>query len=242
MHEMRAAAETFTGDIQDALGPRLRSVVLHGSVARREAVKGVSDVNLLVLVDTVDPGLLRGLAPLARRWLEKERALPLVLTWDEWRAASDSFAIETADMLEARVCLAGDDPMEEADVRHRDLRVQAERELRGKLIHLREGTLAAADRPEELGRLLLTALPSVTTYLRAALRLAGKGVPDSSPATIQQAATLVGGDADRLHELWKLRERRKVPKVDVDDPRTTAVHHVLEQTAHYVDTLSGDAR
>jgi hypothetical protein len=37
-----------------------------------------------------------------RRWLKAERALPLVLTWDEWAAASDVFAIETTDMLDAR--------------------------------------------------------------------------------------------------------------------------------------------
>jgi predicted nucleotidyltransferase len=240
MDELRATGLEFTETLADALGDRLRSVVLHGSVARGEAVPGVSDVNLLVLVDAVDAGLLRTLAPHARGWMEEKRSLPLVLTWDEWRRASDAFAVETADMLDAREVLHGDDPLEGASVRPRHLRVQAERELRGKLIHLREGTLASADRPVELGRLVLTALPSVATYLRAALRLAGDPAPADTPAVLRQGTALVGADVDPLHELWTLRAKRKVPEVEVDDPRVVAVHRVLERTADHVDTLSGD--
>ena len=240
MSEFRGAAEEYTGRLSGELGDRLRSVLLHGSVVRDEAVTGVSDVNLMVLVDAVDPTLLRTLAPLAREWLEKERALPLVLTWDEWQAARDAFAVETADMLEARDVLHGEDPLEGAAVARDDLRLQTERELRGKLIHLREGTLASADRPEDLGRLLLTALPSVTTYLRAALRLAGEPAGTRSPDTLERGARLVGEEPKPLLDLWTQRTRRRVPTVEVGDAPVTAVHRVLERTVAWVDTLSGE--
>lgn len=240
MSEMRNAAEKYARDLSGALDDRLRSVVLHGSVARGEAVPEVSDVNLMVLVDGMDAKILKTLAPHARRWLESERALPLVLTWDEWAAASDSFAIETSDMLDARVVLHGEDPLEGTTVRDAHLRIQAERELRGKLIHLREGTLATADRPEELGRLLLTALPSVATYLRAALRLAGETVArEATPAVMTRGSELVGARSEELLELWALRADRKTPRVNVDDRRAMAVHDVLERTADHVDTMSG---
>jgi hypothetical protein len=216
-------------------------VVLHGSVARGEAVRDVSDVNLLVLVDHVDPALFRLLAPQARDWLDRERAMPLVLTWDEWRRASDAFAIETADMLDARDVLYGEDPLEGTSVQPRHLRVQAERELRGKLIHLRQGTLATADRPQELARLLLTALPSIATYLRAALRLAGEDVRGlGTPDVLRRGSTLIGTDPAPALELWEARRQRKVPRLNIQDPRATAVHGILEQTADYVDSLSGD--
>lgn len=240
MSDMRTAAERYTSELAEKVGDRLRSVVLHGSVARGEAVAGVSDVNLLVLLDSVDPALLRELAPGARKWLDKQRALPLVLTWDEWSASSDVFAIEASDMLDDHVVLHGDDPLAAATVEARHLRLQAERELRAKLIHLREGTLVAADRPEELGRLLIAALPSVATYLRAALRLAGEEVEGAAtPSVLSRGTALVGMDDDRLLELWELRGRKKTPRVEVDDPRVAAVHDVLEHTVEYVDTLSG---
>lgn len=240
MADLKADARKFTERLKGTLGTRLRSVVLHGSVARGEAVDGVSDVNLLVLADAVDGPLLRQLAPDARKWLEKERALPLLLTWDEWQASTDAFAIETADMLDAREILHGDDPLAGAVIEPAELRLQAERELRGKLVHLREGTLVAADRPKDLGRLLLNALPSVATYLRAALRLGGQPVPPQTPETMEAGCALVGMESGPLLTLWDGRARGEKLRPDVDDERVRAVHDVLEKTVEYVDTLTGD--
>lgn len=234
------AAEDYTGRLADELGARLRSVVLHGSVARGEAVEGVSDVNLLILVDAIDAAVLRRLAPEARRWLEAQRSLPLVLTWDEWAAASDAFAIETADMVDSHQVLHGDDPFDGRVVDRSDLRLQAERELRGKLIHFRESALASADRPADLGRLVLTAMPSVATYLRTALRLAGMQAPDDTTRTLREGAALTSVDPAALLRVWALREQREAPEIDLEDPLMLAVHEILERTVEYVDTLPGD--
>lgn len=240
MKDFTEAAREYTVRLRSTLGDRLRSVLLHGSVARGEAVAGVSNVNLLVLVDDVEPALLRELAPGARKWLGSHGALPLILARDEWSAASDAFAIETADMLDAREVLHGADPLEGVRVGPRHLRLQAERELRGKLIHLREGILVSAERPGDLGRLVLSALPSLATYFRAALRLAGEEAPNRTPETFDRGAALVGGDATALRDLWEARSRGKPPKIDAADPRVQAVHHSLEMTVTYVDTLSGE--
>lgn len=242
MKDMRRAAERYASELAVAMGDRLRSVVLHGSVARGEAVKGISDVNLLVLLSDVDPTVLHDLAPHARRWRKESRALPLVLTWDEWAAATDVFAIETADMLDAHAVLHGEDPLTGITVQARHLRIQAERELRVKLIHLREGVLAAADHPDELGGLLIAALPSVVTYLRAALRLGGRDADGrDSAGVITRGTELVGADKEHLLDLWTLRATGKSPAMEVKDPRFEAVHDVLDRTAHYVDTHSGDS-
>jgi predicted nucleotidyltransferase len=240
MDGFRKSALEYTGRLAELLGERLRGVVLYGSVSRGEAVAGVSDVNLLVLLEAIDADVLRRLAPEARGWLDRERAVPLVLTWDEWTAASDAFAVETADMVDSHELLHGDDPLDGRTVERRYLRLQAERELRAKLIHLREGTLVSADRPEDLGRLLLVALPSVATYLRTALRLAGERAPLATPETLRAGAALVAAEADPLLRLWEMRGRREIPRTEVEDPLMVAVHEILERTVAYVDTLPGE--
>ncbi|MEJ2503837.1 MAG: nucleotidyltransferase domain-containing protein [Gemmatimonadota bacterium] len=239
MADYRQRAERFIERVSGDLGSRLRSVVLHGSVARGEAVEDVSDVNLLVLVDDVEPGLLRTLGPHARRWLDREHALPLLLEWGEWQASSDAFAIETADMLDAREVLHGDDPLEGATVQPGDLRLQAEHELRSKLIHVREGLLAGAGRPTELGRLVLVALPSLATYFRAALRLAGDAVPAGTPAVLEAGSALVDASPGPLTDLWASRSAGRPLKVDIDAPRVRSLHDTFESLVHHVDTLGG---
>ncbi|MBI2396141.1 MAG: nucleotidyltransferase domain-containing protein, partial [Deltaproteobacteria bacterium] len=145
-------ARAFVAELLAALGDRLRSALLYGSVARGEAVSGVSDINLLILVDRVDAGLLRVGSPLARRWAKAGNTAPLLMPWDEWRRASDVFAVELADMKDAHVLLQGPDPLDGLVVDARALRLQAEREIRGKMLQLREGLLLTAEKPEEVGR------------------------------------------------------------------------------------------
>src|SRR5690606_15812374 len=107
---------------------------------------------------------------------------------------ADVFAIELTDMRDAHVILHGRDPLAELEVNPSDLRLQVEREIRGKLVQLREGMLIAAEDVEATGRLLSVALPSFVTYLRSTLRLVGRPVPDTSPEVVREAGTLIGVD------------------------------------------------
>jgi predicted nucleotidyltransferase len=237
---MNGQAEGFTEELRKAFGDRLRSVVLHGSVARGEAVKGVSDVNLLVLLDDVDAGALRTAGPLARRWAHAGNTAPLLLSWNEWLRSADAFAIEVADMQDARNVLHGDDPVARLDVDRHELRLQAERELRGKLVQLRSGLLLTAERPAEVGRLLLAALPSFTTYARALLRLHGEAVPTTTPAVLDRAGALVDADVTPLQTAWQARTSGGAHEWPVDSPLVHGYYTFAEHTADHVDQLPED--
>ncbi len=238
MADPREAAERFAAELASVLGPRLRSVVLHGSVARGEAVPGVSDINLLVLLDVVDPVALRIASPLARRWAEAGNSAPLVASWHEWEESADAFAIELADMRDAHVVLRGGDPIVTLPEDKAAMRLQAERELRGKLVQLRTGLLLSAERPQEIGQLLLRALPSFTTYFRAILRLDRQSLPADSADVIREAGKLAGFDPAALLRVWEARRAAQPPKLAVDDPVTTGYYAAVVRATEYVDSLS----
>lgn len=229
----RAAAEQLTRTAVERLGERLRTAVLFGSVARGEAVVGLSDVNLLLLVDQVDPGLLERLGPAARELAERHGTPPLVMDAAGWSRAGDSFAIEMADMADAHVALHGADPVTDVTVPPAALRLQAERELRVKLLHLREGILVAAGREAELGGLLVTALPSTATYLRAALRLAGREVPPRMDEVIRRGGELVGADTEALLEALEARTGQHPPKATAR--MVEGFHEAMNRMVDYVD-------
>lgn len=238
MKDPRQAAREFAGALAATLGDRLRSVVLYGSVARGEAVPGVSDINVLVLLDRIDPAALRTAAPAARRWADAGNTAPLLMAWSEWRRASDSFAVEFADMRDAHEVLHGDDPLDGLSIEPTALRLQTERELRGKLLQLREGMLLAGERRRDIGRLLMLALPSFVTYFRAVLRLAGRPAPLRSESAIEEAAALVEADPAPFLDVWRARVRRVPPSVPLDAPLVTGYYALAERTAGYVDALA----
>lgn len=238
MTDPRQTAASLARELAALFGDRLRSVLLYGSVARGEAVPGVSDINVLLLLDQIDAATLRAASPLARRWVRAGNTAPLIMAWSEWQRAADVFAIELADMHDAHEVLHGSDPLAGLAVERPALRLQAERELRGKLLQLREGMLLAAEAEEDVGRLLLVALPSFITYLRAALRLAGRPVPVRSEAAIEEGARLVEGDPGPFLRVWAARMKREPLRVRLDDPLVAGYYALAERVAHFVDTLA----
>jgi len=57
--------------LAQALGPRLRSVVLYGSAARGDSHAAGSDLNVILVLESLDPATLETLAPAVRRFVRK---------------------------------------------------------------------------------------------------------------------------------------------------------------------------
>ena len=237
MKDGRALAHELVDELRTVLGPRLQSATLYGSVARGEAIPGVSDVNVMVLIDDIDPRALAVTAPVAQRWLEAGQTPPLLLEREQWRRAADVFAIELADMRDAHVPLFGGDPVTDGQVKIGDLRVQAERELRGKLLQLQTGMLMSSAKPEALGALLMKALPSFTTYLRAVLRIRSLPVPGSTTEVIRAGMRVVNADPAPFLEAWDARLNRKTWKLNLQDELVNKYHAAAEATVAFVDQL-----
>ena len=190
-----------------------------------------------LMLDDASPEHLRAIAPLARDWRESAGAPPLIFEEREWARAADVFAIEVADMKDSHELLYGMDPVATLEPKRSELRLQTERELRGKLLQLREGTLLAAESPTELGWLLTAALPSFTAYMRATLRLAEQPVPRDTPAVILRTAETIGGDPASFGAVWEARAAGRKLEARITDPIVADFYGLAERMADHVDRL-----
>src|SRR3989442_1351210 len=91
--------EQFAAEVARALGARLVALLLYGSWARGTHVPDRSDVNTLLICDTVDDALFATLAPAMRAWTRAGHPAPLILTEREWRGGAAALAGFTADAL-----------------------------------------------------------------------------------------------------------------------------------------------
>src|SRR5947208_13400358 len=103
--------EQFAAEVARALGGRLVALLLYGSWARGTHVPDRSDVNTLLICDTVDDALFAALAPAMRAWTRASHPAPLILSEREWRESADAFPVEYQDMRDAHRLLAGGDPL-----------------------------------------------------------------------------------------------------------------------------------
>ncbi|HSJ14892.1 MAG TPA: nucleotidyltransferase domain-containing protein [Longimicrobiales bacterium] len=232
-------ARQFAADLAPALGERLASVVLHGSLARGEWIETVSDINVLVLLDDIGGASLGALSPVVRRFAPRG-IRPIIIEPREWRRATDVFGIELVEMQDWHELLAGPDPLLGLLVSPTHLRLQAERELRGKLLQLHLG-MVMAESPERLGGLLTAALPSIATYFRTALRLAGEGVARETDRALRDGCALVDTAPDALLRVLAARRSRKPLTAALPDPLVDDYNTAAERLADYIDNAGRKA-
>src|SRR5438105_13844723 len=157
----------FAAEVARALGARLVALLLYGSWARGTHVPDRSDVNTLLICDTVDDALFAALAPAMRAWTRAGHPAPLILTEREWRESADAFPIEYEDMRDAHRLLAGRDPWSGIQVDRGPLRRQLEHELMGKLVRLRQAYGALWAEPKRLGGVIVGRAPGFVAMLGA---------------------------------------------------------------------------
>jgi predicted nucleotidyltransferase len=229
-------AEDFVEELRGAIGGRVRAASLFGSAARDEWIEGVSDVNVLVLLDDIDAPVLKRAAPAARHALTRGLT-PLLMEIEEWRRSADVFSIELADMKDASVVIFGHDPVAAPTVQPAILRLQAERELRAKLLHLHAAMLMTFDDGERLGEIFIHALPSFATYLRTALRLAHQSVPRTSREVIEAGCALADADPAAFLRVLDARSSGNGLIVDLDEPVADQFNTAAEKLAAYIDAF-----
>jgi predicted nucleotidyltransferase len=233
----RERAERFAGEMQKAYGADLASVVLYGSAARGEYRPGVSDLNVLVLLREVSPAALRRASEAARAWVAEGNPPPLMMSADEWRGSADVWAIELADMRDAHVTVAGAEPFEGIDIRLEDLRMQCERELKGKQIQLRERYLLFAGEPAELGELLTRSFSTFLVLFRTVLRLGGDEGPRDAESVVRRLAERVGLDPAPLLEVHRARAGGEKLRPQADAPVVVGYLDAVSRVVAYVDRL-----
>lgn len=189
----------------DAVLPSGYSAVLYGSGARGEFVAGISDVNLLVVSEALDPASLRRISGAVTGLRRAKQPPPLLIERREWDRATDVFPIEITDMQVAHTVLRGVDPVAGRVVDPADLRRALEAELRARLLRLRQAYAAGADDSKRLGQAAAATVGSVVTLLRVGLVLAGQPVPAETPACLSAAGQALRLDTAPVAELWKRR-------------------------------------
>ena len=193
--EMQRELERLATELQGAFGGSLRSVILYGSAARGDhAGSGASDLNVLVVLKDLSLESLEKGAKASRSW-EAAGNRPLLFFSPEWIERSrDVFPIEFSDMLDARRVVWGEDSLAGLQVSPEHLRLQAENEIKTKLIHLRTGYVRSHDDEEALGRLIAASYAPVVALCRAALRISGEPIPRAGGDAVRKAAALYGMD------------------------------------------------
>lgn len=169
--------EDFTAKAKILLGNNLVSVILYGSLASGGHIKGHSDINLLIVLETV------GLEDLQKISAVKSRGKfnsisPLVFSRNYLRASTDTFPIEFLDIKDSHLLLHGEDCVKDLIISPANLRRQCEWELKSKLIQLQRLVINSQGRDKPLEQFMLNEFPSFIVVFKNILRLKNISLSD----------------------------------------------------------------
>ncbi len=204
-----AVLRKMVKSLKAALGERLRSIVLYGSAARGDFQKATSDFNLLVVVDELNPNVLEALSPVVLRWCRGGQPFPRLFSPQLIAESTDVFPIEFLDIRRHRLVLHGEDPLAAVEIHRDHLRLQCERELREKMMRLREGYIETQGKAKAVKRLLTESYPTFVALFRGCLHLLGGEIPAHNDEVVTAFCSRAELDPSPIEEVGKLKRGEK---------------------------------
>jgi hypothetical protein len=227
--------EELVEQLQTAIPGRLCSAVLYGSAAAGDFVPGTSNYNVLLVLDRLGAAELDLLSKPAMQWAKAGNRPPLLFARGELKSSADVFPLELLDIRQSHRMLFGEDPLDDIPIRHEHLRLQLERELKEKLLALRERYLLTGGKPRRVLELLTGSVAGFLVLFRAVVRLFQEDVPAHKVEALRLLAQHIPFDPRPLVEVDELRHRRRKPRDVVPQALFESFLATIEQVVAAVD-------
>ncbi|MBU1700765.1 MAG: nucleotidyltransferase domain-containing protein [Candidatus Eisenbacteria bacterium] len=225
----------FLDDVKGIWGDRLESVVLYGSAARSDFSPSRSDLNFLIVSDDVKPETLRKVQPLTRRWRRIRIATPLFMRREVIRRSLDSYPLEFLSIMAAYRLLYGEDPLADLEFQSEYVRLQCERELKSKLLLLREAYVDSAGSRHVMRGLVSQSLPAMTAIFQGLLYLRGRDWKVWGEDLLKSGNETFNLDTGLFRELWRIKKEQGRPQTETMHKAMSRYINEIERLATWVD-------
>jgi len=165
---------------KEIYGSKLSMAALYGSAATGNYVRGVSDINMLLVVKEAAPRELAEISRRAGKSIQKFKITLQVISEHELHTSADIFPIEYMEIRETMQLLHGGNLLETIDIGQNNFRHQLEAMTRGAVNELRQLIIAAGSNKKLFRTGYLEWSGRQIAVHRALLRFAGSYGGDSS--------------------------------------------------------------
>ncbi len=206
--KMQKHLKNFLDDLKAIYSDQLISVILYGSAAGEDFVVGRSDINTLVILKKVTFQALKKYLPCQKKYQKQNIVAPLFLEPEYIQTSADTFPIEFLDIKARHQVLYGEDFFSKIEVPLKNLRLQCEQEIKGKLVRLRQHFLEVGSSPSKLEKLISSSFSSLVPIWRNLLRLKGKNHSKNIDDLFNQIETEFNYPSEVFRKIWKFKKNQ----------------------------------
>ncbi len=158
-------------EIKKIFKNNLISIIIYGSYARGDFVKGKSDINILIVRKKRDNKELKALHKIIKKWKYRINIdIPLVLTEQEIKTSTDVYPMEYYDIKEHNIVLYGKDVFKNLKIANKNLRLELENQVKSNVIRLRRH-YSVTQSKHSIKKVLLLSIPVFNVVIDNILRL-----------------------------------------------------------------------
>lgn len=231
--KIKPFAEEVLGKCHD----NIHSIHITGTAVTEDFNAKRSDINSIFVLKEMDLKFLELLALLGKKYSREKIAAPLIMTPEYIKRSVDVFPIEFLNFKLIHVAVFGDDIFREVEINKTDLREQCERELKVKLLWLRQDYISHLGNLKNLAEGFVSSISGYIPLFRSIITLLGKEPPASQFGTItvlSEAANINTGVFAKV-----LRRKRGEIKFAKEDIETLFADYyaALERLGNMVDEI-----
>jgi predicted nucleotidyltransferase len=230
---------SIVDDYKGVFGDDLISVVVYGSAATGEYIPGTSDINVMVILSEKGIDALDQALDLVAHWRKRKVATPLFLTEEYIRTSLDVFPVEYLNFKKNHQVVYGKDILSGLRFVPEFVRLQCERELKGKLILLQEAFLETGGKAKRLQRLVGESLGAFVAIFNGLMYLKEKPLSRGKRAVVETTCDTFDMDKALFERLLDVKEQKVKPSGEEMTRLFRAYLKQIRKLWKSVDELAG---
>jgi len=227
----------FLDEVLDGYRESIDSVYITGSALTSDYDPKNSDINSVVVLKEMDLRFLAHLAPLGKKYGRKKLAAPLMMTPQYIHTSLDVFPIEFLNIKRLHHAVFGEDLFSDLDIQTTHLRSQCERELKVRLIGLRQGYLSSMGDPKLLTDIFVTTISGYIPLFRGVVLLLGKEPPKANNDVLDMLTEVSGVSTEVFKEILTEKKNRTKPSKERLNTIFESYYHAVEKLMEITDGI-----
>jgi len=228
---------SFAEEILRGHGDGIHSFYVVGSSITPDFEEKTSDINSLIVFKDMDLGFLEFIAPLGKKYRKKGIAAPLIMTPAYIESSLDVFPIEFFDLKNIHITIYGEDLLQGLRIDNRNLRFQCEREIKSKLISLRQGYLSCLGDKKSLASHLVNTISGYVPLFRAIINLMGNVPPVEKHKVAIALRGITGLETDIFEKIILVRKKALTMSIEEIVSAFRQYYAATERLSGIVDEL-----
>lgn len=215
----------------------VHSIHIVGSSLTEDYHEKTSLINSIFVLRTMDLKFIESLAPFGRKYHKKGVAAPLVMTPDYIRTSLDVFPVEFADCKFIHQTVFGEDILSDIEISMPDLRQQCEREIKSKLIGLRQAYISSVGDRRMLTERFVSSITGFMPLFRGIILLMGKERPLREDPVLSELSASTGVNTAIFSRLLDIRKRGLTLSKDEMNTVFEEYYEATEKIGDIIDEL-----